>query len=328
MNRPDAMAEPHGKLRRRRNMKAVTQVLTPLSALALCVALVACGDQTAATSPSQQARAATGELPRSIPLPEGEVATLGPVTVLDDGNGAELCLGGVAESLPPQCGGPPIVGWDWADHDGDYEDVRGVRWGDFVVIGIFDGSTVTPNHVVPADEYDAPPTKEAPHETTCRQPTRGWVVDPGRTGMADYEAAIRAAHRLDGFAGSFVDTSRDPRSPEQMDQDFSDGVDDASSWIVNVAVTRDPVAAEAAIREVWGGGVCVTTSKVTERELLGVQRAIHEADVPGFLSSGVDDDAVHLEVVHDDGSIQAWADEEFGDRLVRVWSALAAHSHA
>src|SRR5262245_9982995 len=24
-----------------------------------------------------------------------------------------LCLGGVLESLPPQCSGPEIVGWDW-----------------------------------------------------------------------------------------------------------------------------------------------------------------------------------------------------------------------
>ena len=306
----------------------MTQILTPLAALALCVPLVACGDQTAATSPSRQAAAATGELPSSIPVPEGEVATRGPVTVLDDGDGAELCLGGVAESLPPQCGGPSIVGWDWANHDGDYEDVRGVRWGDFVVIGIFDGSTVTPNEVVPADEYEAPPAEDAPHETTCREPAGGWVVDPGRAGMADYEAAMRVARRLDGFASSFVDTSRDPRSPQQMDQDFSDGIDDASWWIVNVAVTKDPAAAEAAIREVWGGGVCVTTSKVTERELRGVQRAIHDADVPGFLSSGVHDDAVHLGVAHDDGSIQAWADEEFSDGLVEVWSALAAHSGA
>ena len=221
-----------------------------------------------------------------------------------------------------------FVGWDWADHGGNYEDVRGVRWGEFVVIGVFDGSTVPPNKVVPADEYDAPPAEDAPHETTCREPAGGWVVDPWRVGMADFEAAVRAARRFDGFAGSFVDTSRDPRSPEQMDQDFSDGSDDASWWIVNVAVTENPVAAEAAIREVWGGGVCVTTSKVTERDLRVVQRAIHDADVPGLLSSGVDDDAVHLGVVHDDGSIQAWADEKFSEGFVEVWSALAARSSA
>ena len=304
----------------------MSQILTPLAALAVCVPLVACGGPTVATSPSRQAPAATGDLPDSIPAPEGQVATRGLVTVLDAGDGAELCLGGVAESLPPQCGGPSITGWNWADHDGDYQDVRGVRWGDFVVIGTFDGNTVTPNKAVPADEYDAPAAEDAPHETACPEPAGGWVVDAGRVARADYEAAMRTAGRLAGFASSFIDTSRDPRSPEQMDQDSGDGADNASSWIVNVAVTTDPAAAEAAIREVWGGGVCVTTSTVTQRELRGVQRAIHGADVPGFLSSGVDDGAVYLVVVHDDGSIQAWADDEFSDGLVRVWSALGTHA--
>ena len=51
---PDAIAEPHGALRRRRSINAATQILTPLTALAPCVSLVACGDQTAATSPSRQ----------------------------------------------------------------------------------------------------------------------------------------------------------------------------------------------------------------------------------------------------------------------------------
>jgi hypothetical protein len=37
-------------------------------------------------------------------------------TVLQEGDGPpELCLGGVAESFPPQCGGPEIAGWDWED---------------------------------------------------------------------------------------------------------------------------------------------------------------------------------------------------------------------
>jgi len=55
-----------------------------------------------------------------LPLPPGDPPAdadwlVGVGTVLDDGDGPELCLGGVAESLPPQCGGPKVVGWDWAD---------------------------------------------------------------------------------------------------------------------------------------------------------------------------------------------------------------------
>ena len=78
------------------------------------------------------------------------------MTVLDDGDGAELCLGGVMDSYPPQCGGPSLVGWDWADHRGDFESASDVRWGDFVVTGTFDGTSVTPSDVVPADEFEEP----------------------------------------------------------------------------------------------------------------------------------------------------------------------------
>ena len=58
----------------------------------------------------------------------------------------ELCTGPVAESYPPQCGGPPIREWRWADHEGDYEQVGKVRWGAFVVDGYFDGERVRRHH--------------------------------------------------------------------------------------------------------------------------------------------------------------------------------------
>ena len=51
----------------------------------------------------------------------------------------ELCTGPVAESYPPQCGGPVIRKWDWADHKGEYEQVGKVRWGEFVIEGHYEG---------------------------------------------------------------------------------------------------------------------------------------------------------------------------------------------
>ena len=48
-------------------------------------------------------------------------------TLIDSGDGPELCLGGVAASLPPQCGGPVVEGLimgDWAER------ASGVTWGD------------------------------------------------------------------------------------------------------------------------------------------------------------------------------------------------------
>ena len=81
-------------------------------------------------------------------------------------------------------------------------------------------------------------------------------------------------------------------------------------------VTDDPTRAEAAIREVWGGGLCITSAAHTEAELRQVQRQL--SDVPGFLSSGVDVDTVEVCVASDDGSIQAGLDEQYGAGLVRV----------
>ena len=48
-------------------------------------------------------------------------------TVIDSGSGPELCLGGVANSLPPQCSGPVAVGLNL---DGWSEEANGVRWGE------------------------------------------------------------------------------------------------------------------------------------------------------------------------------------------------------
>ena len=52
-------------------------------------------------------------------------------TVIDSGNGPELCIGGVDDSLPPQCSGPVANGLDM---DGWSENLNGVRWGDRSVV--------------------------------------------------------------------------------------------------------------------------------------------------------------------------------------------------
>lgn len=93
-------------------------------------------------------------MPASVPAADGTVHTRDVVTVMDDG-GPELCLGAVAESWPPQCGGPAVEGWDWADHKGMFESQRGVRWGQFSVSGTWDGETFAVRDAVPAALHDA-----------------------------------------------------------------------------------------------------------------------------------------------------------------------------
>lgn len=137
---------------------------TLLTAVAAVLLLAACGagDGTStATDPAGDGPAA----PTSVPAAPGLVHTRYLATVMDTGS-PELCVGAVAESWPPQCSGPPIAGWDWADHDGMFEQEGDVRWGTFAVTGRWDGETFTYESAIPGPLYDPmveePPTYPTP----------------------------------------------------------------------------------------------------------------------------------------------------------------------
>ncbi|MDP3890348.1 hypothetical protein [Nocardioides sp.] len=271
------------------------------------------GSDTAAAPP-----AAPTTMPTSVPASDGEVH--GFATVMDTGTGPELCLGGVMESYPPQCGGPRIEGFDWADQDGMFDQEGEIRWGLFALTGTFDGTTFTVTRpAVPGALYD--PIAEEPDEdpltTPCPEPEGGWqVVDPARTDQASMEAVFAEASRLDDYAGAWMDQSPNPADPTSDPE----AMNDPTLVIVNVTVTGDPAAAEADLREVWGGMLCVSRAEHTEAELSGIQQELGE--LPGLLSSWSGRDRVHVEVVFDDGSLQAWVDETYGDGVVVVSSAL------
>lgn len=87
--------------------------------------------------------------------PAGDVVAQG--TVLDDGSGAQLCLGAVAESAPPQCSGIPLTGWDWESLT-DATTMSGSTWGTYAVQGRYDGSSFTVTApAVPLALYDPMP---------------------------------------------------------------------------------------------------------------------------------------------------------------------------
>ncbi|MEU1970476.1 hypothetical protein ABZ477_02370 [Microbacterium sp. NPDC019599] len=72
--------------------------------------------------------------------PEGEVIAQG--TVMDIGGEAELCLGPVAESYPPQCSGIPLVDWTWDGVEGS-ETSEETTWGAYAVQGTYNGEAFT-----------------------------------------------------------------------------------------------------------------------------------------------------------------------------------------
>lgn len=299
-------------------------------ALLLAAALSGCGDSDSVSggdveTPSVPAASPTAALPADGPV-------LGIGTVLDEGSGPMLCLGSIAFSLPPQCSGPAVADWDWAEHP-DAESVNGVTWGDYTMVGAWDGTTFTPSEVRETTPGDRPEEDvTALFDSPCEAPEGGWVpLDPATTTADALSSAHRVAEALPDYAISWGDQSINPHWQETQDLHESGGtpslevqqaMNDPAYTILNVGVTDDVAGAEAAVREVWGGPLCVTRFVNTHARLREVAKDLRE--LPGGLDSGYGSigNTVEISVIHDDGSIQAWADEEYGEGVVALTSAL------
>ncbi|WP_152363617.1 hypothetical protein [Microlunatus speluncae] len=254
------------------------------------------------------------------------VTTRHPVTVLDSGSGAELCLGAVAASYPPQCGGPKLAGWDWSDWKGKFEQASGTRWGEFIVTGRYDPTSevFTPTDVRSGDGYVWPDSDDHTWTSACPEPAGGWrVSDTSKVSAEDLDAAATLAASFDDYSTAWVDQSPNPAAREKLPpEEVERRMNDPLYTVLNVAVTGDVAAAEAKLRAVWSGMLCVSRAERTEAELQAVQEQLGQ--VKGFLSSSADARAgvVRADVVWDDGSIQSALNQKFGDGVVVVQSAL------
>lgn len=89
------------------------------------------------------------------PAPTLPQAVHGTGTVLEGDAGPVLCLGPIAESYPPQCDGPAILGWDWSAVTEGWQSASGIMWGAYAVWGDWDGETFTvTREPVPAALHD------------------------------------------------------------------------------------------------------------------------------------------------------------------------------
>jgi len=272
---------------------AAAAVLTVLGATA-CSTEAEMRAVDPASGSGAAADASSGEVPQ--PVPDGEVRTSGLVMVIDEGDGPELCLGAVAESYPPQCGGPALADFDWGDAGS--EEASGVRWGSYALTGTFDGTTFTVTDAIPAALYDtmAAPEEE-PLAAACDSPT---TTDTAKATPEDMDATLAAASALPTYASAWLTDNT-----------------------INVAVTEDAEGAEAELRKTWGGMLCVTTVERTDADLNEVNQELQAALGEQLLTSGsTSPDSLDAHVAYDDGSIQDWADTTYGDGLVRVSSAL------
>ena len=169
---------------------------TPPSLLAALAALVlagsACGDEgfdgrATDPAPDRASPSASASGP-ATPVPSGPVTTRNLATVMDT-DSPELCLGPIAESYPPQCGGPPLVGWDWADHQDTFEQQGDVRWGTYLVTGSWDGTSMTATEAIPGALYDPAmpsPTTTPPAATAYANPVLEEISEQLRDQLPGY----------------------------------------------------------------------------------------------------------------------------------------------
>ena len=233
-------------------------------------------------------------------------------------HGPQLCLGGVAESYPPQCEGPDLVGWRWDEVDGE-ESANGTTWGTFSVVGTWDGEQLT------LTEPPGPPTPTPPDHgavdltTPCPPPPGGWqVVDASK--LDGPGAALEHASAQPDFAGAWLDQSTDPAAAEEEPDE--EAVDDPAEVVLNLRFTGDLPRHEAEVRAHWGGALCLTEADRPVQELERIQQELTDELEP--LSSGIDSvrGAVGLTVPVADPSLQASLDERYGEGTVVVTGLL------
>lgn len=234
-------------------------------------------------------------------------------TVLEsEAHGPEICMGGVADSLPPQCGGVPLVGFDWDDVPGE-EAASGTTWGEAHLVGTFDGERFTLTEPASAPRRgDRPDPTTSDYSPACDDPD---VVDPA----ADVEDWYRASEALGEITDRVAMWVSDPQGP--WDGPFT------------VSVVMRPGGREAArerIRQHWDGPLCVIERDAkTVAELAAVQRDLTDAgrDDPTIgivYVSSIDEvrSVVTAEIAVADDVARRWIVDRYGEGVVELRGIL------
>ncbi|WEO78274.1 hypothetical protein BJQ94_04335 [Cryobacterium sp. SO2] len=207
----------------------------------LCAAgLLALAGCAGSAGPGAGATAAPGEFPR--PAADGEV--LAQATVLQkDGEDPQLCLGAVADSYPPLCGGPPILGWDWAVAE-QAETASGVTWGSYAITGTWDASAFTvTGPPIPLSLYDPLAQFDPRH-------------DPANVGPSDDSTLLDLQERLhtaEYYPAQITDWS------ETLI--LGDGLENGYLW---VSVIYDDGSIQKFFDDQWGEGVVAVESALRD----------------------------------------------------------------
>lgn len=263
-------------------------------AVALLLLAPACGSPVAPTSsasPAPTYDGGPGQRYRAV------------VTILEspDNGRPEICVGVIADSLPPQCGGIPLAPFSWADVEGE-QSASGTTWADSVrVVGTFDGTTFHLTEKAAAVPRPTPSPGPA-FESPCPEPSEG---DPSMTSEPERDAAIAHARSQPDHAGVWL-----------------------SGRVLNLAFTGDLERHEREARSSWGGPLCVTRlprtyaslQRTSDRIVSDDERKAAEAAGVYVYSGGVREveNDVEVGVLIADDEVRRWFDSRYGAGVVHL----------
>ena len=202
--------------------------------------------------------------------------------VCEDGTGGPLLWLGGARALlagPPECGGVPLVNWDWQAVEG--EETAGTKvWGSYHVVGSYDGETFAVTEAGPYEDDSSAFGTDPDFTSPCDEPAGGWVVpDPAHNTQNEAHRVSEYARSQPGYVASWVNHLE----PDRLE---------FSPVLVNVVFTGDAERHEAEIRKVWDGPLCVVARR---RNLL--EELVEAPGCSGAQEIGVGDDPPSLPVV-------------------------------
>ncbi|HEU5084989.1 MAG TPA: hypothetical protein VFU14_16730 [Acidimicrobiales bacterium] len=235
-------------------------------------------------------------------------------------HGPQLCSE-VEESYPPQCGGLDIIGWDWDAAPGA-ESASGTTWGEYTVVGTWDGEALT------LTEPPGEPERRGPDDadrfaTPCPEPDGGWqVVDPATATDEAMQAAIDHARAQPDIGGVWLDQSINPAAREEPIDEGA--MNDPTRVVLNVTFTGDLERHEADLRQRWGGPLCVSEAPASIADLEAIREEVQAEVGERMTYSSVDEVRGRIEIgVHiDDQGFQARFDERYGESVVVVGATL------
>lgn len=226
-------------------------------------------------------------------------------TVLESSqHGPELCLGGVAESYPPQCGGIPITNWRWDDVD-TAESANGTTWASVHVRGTYDGERFTltaepgPMRPPPDEPYRFGPACDRPEVVDERADGSTWGLAGDESDVPGLVAIWVSDPQGGGYEGPFL---------------------------ANVIVRPGSAdEARAHIRRSWKGALCIVErDQRTAKELDADHARLDEVLTQQILTSSPDymrgKIVAHITVVDDQARREV--DDAFGPGVVELTGAL------